>query len=233
MARPESRDFGAGAAWPSQPGPVCAVEVALTAGRAVCFGGEAVRRSGSAAGVGAACACASAGRLPVRGRRRLGSWRSSASRTSRPTSCPTVIARVHVRQQARKLLQAALTLRVDERLQLVAAVAERAHAIGRRRQFRVQIGQHPLDLPRALAGRLLDQLLPPDCIQHQRRRSATASRRATARASAGCRRTAAWQRCAARRPRRCSPVRARRTRTGWRTRGAGTGCGRRFRPDGR
>ena len=78
-------------------------------------------------------------------------------------------ARVHVRQQARKLLQAALTLRVDERLQLVAAVAERAHAIGRRRQFRVQVGQHPLDLPRALAGRLLDQLLPPDCIQHQRR----------------------------------------------------------------
>ena len=78
-------------------------------------------------------------------------------------------ARVHVRQQARKLLQAALTLRVDERLQFVAAVAERAHAIGRRRQFRVQVGQHLLDLPRALAGRLLDQLLPPDCIQHQRR----------------------------------------------------------------
>ena len=74
-----------------------------------------------------------------------------------------------MRQQARKLLQAALTLRVDERLQLVAAVAERAHAIGRRRQFRVQVGQHPLHLPRALAGRLLDQLLPPDCIQHQRR----------------------------------------------------------------
>ena len=95
MARPEARDFGAGAAWPSQPGPVCAIEVALTAGRAVCFGGEAVRRSAfgsaSAAGVGAACACATAGRLPVRGRRRLGSWRSSASRTSRPTSCPTVM----------------------------------------------------------------------------------------------------------------------------------------------
>ena len=84
MARPEARDLGAGAAWPSQPGRVCAVEVAQTAGRAVCFGGEAVPRSafGSAAGVGAACACLSAGRLPVRGRRRLGSWRSSASRTS-------------------------------------------------------------------------------------------------------------------------------------------------------
>ena len=44
---------------------------------------------------------------------------------------------------------------VDDRLQLVAAVAERAHPVGRRRQFRVQVGQHLADLPGALAGRLL------------------------------------------------------------------------------
>ena len=50
---------------------------------------------------------------------------------------------------------------VNSRLQLVAAVAERAHPVGRPRQFRVQVGQHPAHLPGALAGRLLHQLLPP------------------------------------------------------------------------
>ena len=63
-------------------------------------------------------------------------------------------ARVHVREQPPELLQPLLALRVDDRLQLVAAVAERAHPVGRRRQFRVQVGQHLADLPGALAGRL-------------------------------------------------------------------------------
>ena len=79
-------------------------------------------------------------------------------------------ARVHVREQPPELLQPLLALRVDSRLQLVAAVAERAHPVGRRRQLRVQVGQHPADLPGALAGRLFDQLPPPHRIQHQRRR---------------------------------------------------------------
>ena len=79
-------------------------------------------------------------------------------------------ARVHVRKQPPELLQPLLALRVDGRLQLVAAVAERAHPVGRRRQFRVQVGQHLADLPGALAGRLVHQLLPPHRIQHQRRR---------------------------------------------------------------
>ena len=79
-------------------------------------------------------------------------------------------ARVHVREQPPELLQPLLALRVDRRLQLVAAVAERAHPVGRRRQLRVQVGQHPADLPGALAGRLFDQLPPPHRIEHQRRR---------------------------------------------------------------
>ena len=56
-------------------------------------------------------------------------------------------ARVHVREQPPELLQPLLALRVDSRLHLVAAVAERSHPVGRRRQLRVQVGQHPADLP--------------------------------------------------------------------------------------
>ena len=54
-------------------------------------------------------------------------------------------ARVHVREQPPELLQPLLALRVDSRLQLVAAVAERAHPVGRRRQLRVHVGQHLAD----------------------------------------------------------------------------------------
>ena len=82
-------------------------------------------------------------------------------------------AGVHVRQQPPQVLQSLLAVGVDDRLQLVAPVAERAHAVGRRRQFGVQVGQHAADLACALAGRLLDEL-PPSCrIEHQwwRRRS--------------------------------------------------------------
>ena len=77
--------------------------------------------------------------------------------------------RFHTGQQPLELLQALLRVRVDDRLQLVAAVAERPHPIGRRRQFRVQVGQHLPHLPRALAGRVVNQLPPPRLIEHQRR----------------------------------------------------------------
>ena len=84
-------------------------------------------------------------------------------------------ARVHVREQPPELLQPLLALRVDSRLQLVAAVAERAHPVGRRRQLRVHVGQHLADLPGALAGGLLDQLAadPP----HPAPAAAAAARR--------------------------------------------------------
>ena len=86
-------------------------------------------------------------------------------------------AGVHVREQPPQVLQSLLAVGVDDDLQLVAPVAERAHAVGRRRQFGVQVGQHPADLACALAGRLLDEL-PSSCrIEHQRRRRLGVARR--------------------------------------------------------
>ena len=79
-------------------------------------------------------------------------------------------ARVHVREQPSQVLQSLLTVGVDDGLQLVAALAERAHAVGGRRQLRVQVGQHAAHLTCALAGRFLDQPLSSCRIEHQRRR---------------------------------------------------------------
>ena len=155
---------GVGAAWWPASGSVF--------GAAAVSAGALRRCACSGVGVRGASAFASAGRLPPRARRggRLGSWRSSASRTRRPTSCPIVIRGSTCESSPRSCSSPCWTLRVDSRLQLVAAIAERAHPVGRRRKFRVQVGQHPADLPGALAGRLFDQLPPTHRIQHQRRR---------------------------------------------------------------
>ena len=116
-------------------------------------------------------------------------------------------ARVHVREQPPELLQPLLALRVDGRLQLEPAVAERAHPVGRRRQLRVQVGQHLADLPGALAGRLFDELPPPHRIEHQRRRLRLGGERYGRRGV--CRRIVL-----SRQPRRCLPCRCDRRSAG-------------------
>ena len=66
-----------------------------------------------------------------------------------------------------------------------------------------------------------------------RRRSASASRRATPPARAVDRRTAAWRLCAERRQRRCSRARVPRSRTGWRSLAPDAGRAPRSRSGGR
>ena len=117
--------------------------------------------------------------------------------------------RVLVRKQHLKLLQPMPALRADRRLQLPAPVAERAHPVARLRQFRVDLRQHLLHFTRALARRLLDQLLPRRGIQH---RPAARCRAALAAAHRCRRRRVPWCTVIPRRPARAAtrPVTARR-----------------------
>ena len=75
--------------------------------------------------------------------------------------------RILVRQQHLQLLQPMPALRVDRRFQLPAPAPERSHPVARLRPLRVHLGQHLLQFARALAGRLLDQLLPRRGVQHR------------------------------------------------------------------
>ena len=76
---------------------------------------------------------------------------------------------IDVGQEALEPLQAAPALIVDDRLELPAPGAQRAHPVRRRRQLRVDLGQQPHHLPAALAGRLLHQRPPRRPVQHRRR----------------------------------------------------------------
>jgi len=59
--------------------------------------------------------------------------------------------RIHARQQLPQLLQSALALGVDHRLQLPAPVPQRPQPLGGRRRLGIHLGQHLLHL-RQLTG---------------------------------------------------------------------------------
>ena len=113
-----------------------------------------------------------------------------------PHELPDRQVRIHVRQQLPQLLQSALALGVDHRLQLPASVPQRPQPLGGRRRLGIHLGQHLLHLPRALAHRALHELLAGVRIQHRHRRTRRlAGRRRGSRAGArrgagaGCRRS--------------------------------------------
>ena len=74
-----------------------------------------------------------------------------------------------MREQPFELLQPAVAVRVDDRLELPASLAQRSQPIGRHCQRRIRVGQHLRHLPRALAGRLLHQRLLRRYVQHRSR----------------------------------------------------------------
>ena len=74
-------------------------------------------------------------------------------------------ARIDVRQQPLELLQPALALIVDHRLELPPAPAQRPNPIRRHHQLRIHLREHPHHLPRALAGRLIHQRLSRRDVQ--------------------------------------------------------------------
>ncbi len=124
------------------------------------------------------------GSVAVRGclvpRRRSSLGAPTASRPARvvaveplldqpPHELPQRHVRIDVRQQSPELLQPALALRIDDRLQLPAPLTQRPHPVGRHRQRRIHRGQHLHHLARALADGLLHQRLPRRYVQHRRR----------------------------------------------------------------
>ena len=123
--------------------------------------------------------------LPLRCRRSVGT-RGSATGASTARGTARIVAakafvdqpshelphrhvRIDVREQPFELLQPAVAVRVDNRLELPAPLAQRSHPIRRHCQRRIHVGQHLRHLPRALAGRLLHQRLLRRYVQHRSR----------------------------------------------------------------
>ena len=82
---------------------------------------------------------------------------------------PVLHRRVDVRQQVAQLLQPALALSVDHRLQLPAVSPERPQPIPRAHQFGIHRRDQLTDLARGLPLRLLDQF-PLDALAQRRAR---------------------------------------------------------------
>ena len=125
------------------------------------------------------------GARPLHRRRSVGTrgsaaGASTARRTARivaveafvdqpPHELPQCHVGIDMREQPFELLQPAVAVRVDDRLELPAPLAQRSHPIRRHRQRRIHVGQHLRHLPRALAGRLLHQRLLRRYVQHRSR----------------------------------------------------------------
>ena len=187
IARPEAHDFAAGVAAPVGFAPVAARRAVSSwvlggGGAEVGIGPNRPRRCGSGAGGDRRVVRRRSGpslhsRLRLRRRssrgvclrvpradcrRALGAVAGSG-RGGRAPPAPggrRAVPSSYADPRARAAPGAApalLALRVDSRLQLVAALAERAHPVGRRRQLRVQVDQHPADP----AGRSCRRPPPP------------------------------------------------------------------------
>ena len=198
---------------------------------------------------------------------RLGSWRSSASCTRRPTSCPSVMRGSTCESSPRSCSSPC-----RHSASIVAFSSWRPSPSGRTRSAGgASSGSRSASIRRTCrallpaasstsfcrptasstsgggsgsaggngtAGAESAAGVPAGAIAavpeiDPRRRSASASRRATPSARPVDRRTAAWRRCAERRPRRCSRARAPRSRTGWRSLAPDTGRAPRSRTSGR